>query len=116
MTKHKALTLKQAIAAEKEMRRLEADPKVTKRELRLYMQSSMPCGHAVGNLLTCDGPPNGCVMCLTARRGTMPNVGAFILRAVELGIPGSKAHKLYHYFARELDKENERPTRASGRK
>jgi hypothetical protein len=74
MTKHKALTLKQAIAAEKEMRRLEADPKVTKRELRLYMQSSMPCGHAVGNLLTCDRPPNGCVMCLTARVMYRPKI------------------------------------------
>jgi len=57
------LTLQEAEEAETEMRRLENDPQVGKHELRLFMQSPMPCGHAVGNLLTCDAPPFGCVIC-----------------------------------------------------
>ncbi|MDO8957713.1 MAG: hypothetical protein Q7W38_12810 [Deltaproteobacteria bacterium] len=59
----KKLTLKQAEDIEAEMRQLEADPEITKHGLRLYMQSIMPCGHAVGNLLTCSDPPYGCVIC-----------------------------------------------------
>lgn len=57
------LTEEEADKYEKEMRRLEADPKVTKHELRLFMQLPMSCGHAVGNLLTCPNPPSGCVIC-----------------------------------------------------
>jgi hypothetical protein len=52
-----------ADAIEAEMRRLEVDPAVGKHELRLFMQWPMPCGHAAGNLLTCDSPPFGCVIC-----------------------------------------------------
>lgn len=62
----KKLTLKQAINAEKEMRRLESDPNVSKRELRLFMQTLMPCGHITANLLTCPDPPYGCVACIAA--------------------------------------------------
>lgn len=57
------LTSEQADAIEAEMRRLEDDPGVTKRALRLFMQHLMPCGHAAGNLLTCPTPPFGCVIC-----------------------------------------------------
>lgn len=57
------LTLEQAKAAEEELRRMEDDPKVSKRELRLFMQSLMPCGHIHSNLLTCPDPPYGCVAC-----------------------------------------------------
>lgn len=57
------LTLYQADEIEVEIHRMEADPSVTKTALRLFMQLPMPCGHAVGNLLTCDTPPNGCVIC-----------------------------------------------------
>jgi hypothetical protein len=57
------LTSEQADSIEAEMRRLEADPQVSKRELRLFMQSLMPCGHSVGELLTCPDPPFGCVKC-----------------------------------------------------
>lgn len=60
------LTKIQANIIEEEMRRLETDPTVSKRELRLFMQLSMPCGHAAGNLLTCDTPPSGCVICLSS--------------------------------------------------
>jgi hypothetical protein len=60
--RHK-LTLKQAEDIEKEMRELEAHPSVSKHAFRLFMQSLMPCGHAVGNLLTCSDPPFGCVIC-----------------------------------------------------
>lgn len=59
------LTKTQADIIEEEMRRLETDPTVSKRELRLFMQLPMPCGHATGNLLTCDKPPSGCVKCLS---------------------------------------------------
>jgi len=59
----KKLTEQQANEIEAEMRRLEDDDKVTKRELRLFMQSLMPCGHSTGSLLTCDSPPFGCVEC-----------------------------------------------------
>ena len=58
------LNLEDAEKIENEMRRLEDDPSVTKRELRLFMQSLMPCSHAVTNLLTCSDPPYGCVECL----------------------------------------------------
>lgn len=58
------LTKKQADIIEEKMRQLETDPTVSKRELRLFMQLPMPCGHATGNLLTCDKPPSGCVKCL----------------------------------------------------
>lgn len=57
------LTLQQAEELEIEMRRLEETPAVSKRALRLFMQTPMPCGHAVGNLLTCPDPPSGCVIC-----------------------------------------------------
>jgi hypothetical protein len=53
----------QADEIEEEMRQLENDMDVTKHELRLFMQLPMPCGHAVGNLLTCPTPPFGCVIC-----------------------------------------------------
>lgn len=48
---------------EREIRRLETDPKVTKHALRLALQATMPCGHASANLLMCDTPPYGCVVC-----------------------------------------------------
>lgn len=54
----------EADAVEAEMRALEADPATTAVQMRLFMQSSMPCGHAVGNLLTCPDPPFGCVSCI----------------------------------------------------
>ncbi len=57
------LTKQQAVEAEKEMRRLEESPEVSKKELRLFMQSLMPCGHIHSNLLTCPDPPYGCVAC-----------------------------------------------------
>lgn len=57
------LTMAQAEQVEAEMRALEADPAVDKHALRLFMQFPMPCGHAAGNLLTCDSPPFGCVIC-----------------------------------------------------
>ena len=57
------LTLPQAEEIEAELRALEGDPEVGKQELRLFLQSPMPCGHAVGNLLTCPDPPFGCVIC-----------------------------------------------------
>lgn len=57
------LTLAQAEEIEEEMRCVEADPAMDKHALRLFMQSPMPCGHAVGNLLTCPDPPYGCVIC-----------------------------------------------------
>lgn len=57
------LTLEQAVAAEEKLRRMEDDPKVTKRALRLFMQGLMPCGHTYSNLLTCPDPPYGCVAC-----------------------------------------------------
>lgn len=57
------LTEEQADDIEDEMRRLENDPAVSKRELRLFMQHHMPCGHSTGNLLTCSDPPFGCVIC-----------------------------------------------------
>lgn len=60
------LTTADAEAIEAEMRRMEEDPTVTKHALRLYLQSLMPCGHAVGNLLTCPDPPAGCVACGSA--------------------------------------------------
>ena len=62
------LTKDQAIAAEDEMRRMESDPVVTKQELRLFMQSLMPCGHIHANLLTCPDPPYGCAACIATRK------------------------------------------------
>lgn len=64
------LTREQADNVEDEMRRLEADPATTLRQMRLFMQSPMPCGHAVGNLLTCPTPPFGCVVCGETRRSS----------------------------------------------
>lgn len=57
------LTKEQAETVEAEMRRLEADAATDKHALRLFMQEPMPCGHAAGNLLTCDSPPFGCLIC-----------------------------------------------------
>ena len=57
------LTKKQADKWEAEMRRLENDPQVSKRELRLFMQCRMECGHSVGELMTCSEPPWGCCEC-----------------------------------------------------
>lgn len=57
------LTEDRANKWEDEMRRLENDTTVSKEELRLFMQTQMECGHAVGNLLTCSDPPWGCVIC-----------------------------------------------------
>lgn len=57
------LSEEQANIIEKEIRKLESDPTVSKQELRLFMQHPMPCGHAAGNLLTCSEPPIGCVIC-----------------------------------------------------
>jgi len=62
------LTYRQAVIAEREMRRLEKEPSVSKKELRLFMQSLMPCGHVMSNLLTCPDPPYGCVVCLHQRK------------------------------------------------
>jgi len=68
MVEKPVLTVKQADELESEMRRLEDDPAVSKRELRLFMQHPMPCGHSVGDLLTCPTPPAGCVICNTKGR------------------------------------------------
>lgn len=57
------MTPKQANEIEDELRRLIADPNVSKDALRLFLQHPMPCGHAAGNLLTCSAPPCGCVIC-----------------------------------------------------
>ena len=57
------LTKEQADIVETEIHRLEEDPNVTKRELRLFMQFPMPCGHMPGHLLTCEEPPFGCAAC-----------------------------------------------------
>lgn len=58
-----SLKQEQADAVEAEMRALEADPSTTVEQMRLFMQIPMPCGHAAGNLLTCDSPPFGCAVC-----------------------------------------------------
>ena len=65
------LTQKQADEIEAEMRLLESNPATTIVQMRLFMQSPMPCGHAVGNLLTCDRPPFGCVICGEANVGIL---------------------------------------------
>lgn len=57
------LIREQADDVEAEMRALEANPATTVHQMRLFMQHPMPCGHAAGNLLTCDEPPYGCVVC-----------------------------------------------------
>lgn len=57
------LTEQQANEIETEMRALESDPAIDKHAMRLFMQHPMPCGHAAGNLMTCDKPPFGCVIC-----------------------------------------------------
>ena len=64
------LTQEQAARWEEELRRLEGDPATTVRQMRLFMQHPMECGHAVGDLLTCDVPPNGCAACGTQERWT----------------------------------------------
>jgi len=63
------LTLEKAEQAEEKMRQLEQDPSVSKKELRLFMQSLMPCGHIHSNLLTCPDPPYGCVLCIKQSQG-----------------------------------------------
>ena len=73
MTMRGRLTRADADEVEAELRRLEMDHLVTKRQLRLFMQSCMPCGHAVGNLLTCPDPPYGCVICGEAGELTKPD-------------------------------------------
>jgi len=57
------LTKQQADEIEDEMRQLEANPETTIHQMRLFMQCPMPCGHAIGNLLTCPDLPYGCVIC-----------------------------------------------------
>jgi hypothetical protein len=57
------LTEEQANRWETEMRTIEMDPDMSKAAMRVFMQLPMDCGHAVGNLLTCDTPPYGCVIC-----------------------------------------------------
>ena len=63
------LSANEVNAIEAEMRRLENDPSTDKHALRLFMQWPMPCGHTVGNLMTCDDPPFGCVQCLNISTG-----------------------------------------------
>lgn len=65
--KREKLTRAQADEVEAEMRALEGDAATTVEAMRLFMQSQMPCGHAVGNLLTCPTPPYGCVICGPAK-------------------------------------------------
>lgn len=57
------LILEQVDVVEGKIRQLENDANVTKEQMRIFMQSPMPCGHAVGNLMTCATPPWGCVVC-----------------------------------------------------
>lgn len=59
----RCLSVADADAIEAEMRALEANPGTTPHQMRLFMQHPMPCGHATGNLLTCDRPPFGCNAC-----------------------------------------------------
>ncbi len=59
------MSREQANTLKAEVRRMEADPSVGKHGFRLYLQSSMPCGHLLANLLMCDRPPFGCLECLT---------------------------------------------------
>ncbi len=61
--RERKLTRKQADEIEAETRRLEANPTVDKHAFRLYLESPMPCGHPVANLLMCEDPPYGCVIC-----------------------------------------------------
>jgi len=75
------LTVEQADAIEAEIRRAEADPAIDKHALRMLMQSTMPCGHAYGELMTCDSPPFGCAACLAA---TDPEALARLMAALEL--------------------------------
>jgi hypothetical protein len=67
----RVLTLDEADAIETEMRRIQSNPRFSKEAMRLFMQAPMPCGHAAGNLMTCDREPFGCVICnsLTAPSG-----------------------------------------------
>lgn len=58
------LTKEQAERWEVEMRTIEKDPTMTKEAMRVFMQLPMECGHAVGNLLTCNDPPFGCAICI----------------------------------------------------
>jgi hypothetical protein len=62
----RVLTLPEADAIEAEMRRVQNDPSFSKEAVRLFMQAPMPCGHAAGNLMTCDREPFGCVICNAA--------------------------------------------------
>lgn len=57
-----SLTEQQANECEAEIRALDETAHEAT-AMRLLMQSLMPCGHAYGNLLTCDSPPFGCVIC-----------------------------------------------------
>ncbi len=69
MEERSPLIKAQADQIEAEIRRLEADTSVGKQELRLFMQTLMPCGHAVGDLLTCPDEPWGCVQCNASAKG-----------------------------------------------
>lgn len=66
------LTKVRAEEIEAEMRRLESDPTVSKRALRLFMQAPMDCGHATGELMTCADPPFGCAACLAKSQQSAP--------------------------------------------
>lgn len=75
------LTETEADEVEAELRRLEADPTVSKNRLRLFMQTPMSCGHSTGCLLTCDRPPFGCVECNFAEdKPDLAHVTALLLR------------------------------------
>ena len=57
------LSKEQADEIEAETHRLEADPTIDKHAFRLHLEHPMPCGHATANLLMCEEPPYGCVIC-----------------------------------------------------
>ncbi len=54
----------QADRMKAEVLRIENDPAVDKHAFRLYLESCMPCGHLLANLLMCNAPPFGCLECL----------------------------------------------------
>ncbi len=58
------LSREQANLLKADVRRMEVDPSVDKHAFRLYLESRMPCGHLLANLLMCDCPPFGCLECL----------------------------------------------------
>ena len=62
------LTKAQADEIEAEIRKVEANRDTTVTQMRLLMQSPMPCGHAYANLLICPDPPYGCVICGEPKR------------------------------------------------